>query len=348
MKYTFNEVLREQKMRYPRMEPQDYGKLIYQSEFGPRHLVEDTQIILSEINRERAEVSQDSYPQMPELIGNGLCRFPLSMCKSDRDGNLLAELFALTARKHYGSKSGMLEKLRLLQEFSIPGMDAWAEKWREEGYPAVRHSRAYREAYQPHYRLLRRDYAGYFPVLSEIYKMMERKKSIIIGIDGRCGSGKTMLAEWIQTILPCNRIHMDDFYLPQSKRQEGWTEIPGGNIDFSRLISEVLRPIHAGEAVCYRRYCCSKDKMEEEMYMPFRNLTIVEGSYSHHPSLPPYDLKIFITCSLQERKRRLMEREGSYFTMFLDRWMPMEEHYFRSFAIEENSDLQIDTSELFL
>lgn len=32
---------REHAARYPRMEPQDFGKLIYQSEFGPGHFIKD-------------------------------------------------------------------------------------------------------------------------------------------------------------------------------------------------------------------------------------------------------------------------------------------------------------------
>ena len=48
--------------------------------------------------------------------------------------------------------------------------------------------------------------------------------------------------------------------------------------------------------------------------IPAKALTVIEGSYSHHPALnAPYDLKIFLTCERQEQRRRLMIREGDYF-----------------------------------
>ena len=43
----------------------------------------------------------------------------------------------------------------------------------------------------------------------------------ILAIDGRCTSGKTTLAEQIEKSLPCNIVHIDDFYLPFSKRTKG-------------------------------------------------------------------------------------------------------------------------------
>ena len=81
---------------------------------------------------------------------------------------------------------------------------------------------------------------------------------MIIAIDGRCGSGKTYLAELIKKQFPCNICHMDDFYLPFEKRQKNWREIPAGNIDLERFFTEILRPVKAGREVVYRPYNCKK------------------------------------------------------------------------------------------
>ena len=79
------------------------------------------------------------------------------------------------------------------------------------------------------------------------------------------------------------------------------------------------------------------------------HLTVIEGSYSHHPGLlTGYDFKIFLTCEKREQIRRLKEREGSGYPAFAARWMPMEEHYFQACGIEAGSDLQIDTSGFFV
>ena len=77
--------------------------------------------------------------------------------------------------------------------------------------------------------------------------------------------------------------------------------------------------------------------------MPSR-LTVIEGSYSHHPALgADYDLKLFVTCEKEEQLRRLKEREGDYFPMFQHIWMPLEEQYIRLCGVETDGVLVIDT-----
>ena len=47
---------------------------------------------------------------------------------------------------------------------------------------------------------------------------------VLLGIDGRCGSGKTTLANWLAQQLHCPVLHTDDFYLPLSARCENWQQ----------------------------------------------------------------------------------------------------------------------------
>ena len=356
MEHSFVEILWEHRNRYPLMEPQDYGKLIFQSVFGPEHMVANRQMVWEYMVEEFSGMTQDALPQVSEDIGNGLCRFPLCACSSMEAAELLTDLFVLTAKEGGGTseeekdrlREELRDKLELVKALEIPGMEAWAQQWREKGYPAVHHSKAYNEAYHPHYRLLRKEYASYFPVLWEIYKLvMEDKKPIIIGVDGRCGSGKTSLARLIARIFPCNVIHMDDFYLPMEERAEHWMEVPGGNMDFARLRSEILLPAQSGEVVFYRPYHCQEGAYGEALQLAPCQLIIVEGSYSHHPLLADaYHLKVFLTCSKEVQTKRLQEREGSYFNMFEKRWIPMEENYFQHFHVEAGSDLVVETDEI--
>ena len=62
---------------------------------------------------------------------------------------------------------------------------------------------------------------------------------------------------------------------------------PCANMDIQRLRDEVVAPARAGQAFSYQAYSC-----REGAYLPPRPLgpaplVIVEGSYSHHPSLAP-------------------------------------------------------------
>lgn len=392
MKDTWIQILKEHKERYPLMEPQDYGKLIFQSEFGAEHMMADEESVQAFLLKEWEELPQNGFssPKGAEDIGGELCRFPLSACESREAAALLAKLFVMTAqggetmlkqeeipeadkelilRRHIecGEKSGtdncieagisrdsFKEKIEQTLKLGIPGMEEWVKAWAAQRYPAVHHSAVYRGAYHPHYRLLRREYAGYFPALLAILKRMEKRKAeedgraeksvVIIAIDGRCGSGKTSLAELAGRFFGCNVFHMDDYYLPLANRVQNWQSVPAGNMDLERFRKEVLLPAGAGEQVLYCPYDCQTGELKEKQIFEPSPFIVVEGSYSHHPHLAEaYDLKIFLTCSEEVQESRLRTREGSHFPAFKEQWIPMEENYFKHFEVEAGSDMVVDT-----
>lgn len=356
MKEAWIQILREHTNRYPLMEPQDYGKLIFQGEFRPEHMITDEQSVRAFLLKEWEEIPLDSSPKSVEDIGGALCRFPLSACDSKEAAELLARLFLLTAQAGGAPcrlSDTLEEKIELAIQFGIHGMEAWAETWRGQGCPAVHHSDVYRDEYHPHYRLLKKEYAEYFPALLEILKIAEKGnaeggRAAIIAIDGRCGSGKTSFAELVGRLFSCNVFHMDDYYLPLASRSENWRSHPAGNMDLERFRQDVLLPAKAGEQVIYCPYDCQMGQIKEKLIFKSSRLTVVEGSYSHHPLLSgDYDLKIFFTCSGNEQESRLRAREGSHFTAFKEQWIPMEEIYFEHFAVETESDILVDTDKLF-
>lgn len=135
-----------------------------------------------------------------------------------------------------------------------------------------------------------------------------------------------------------------NFYLPPPQRVTGWERIPCANMHLERLRAEAVAPRTGRRAVCYKAYSC-----REGAYLPPRvlgpaPLVIVEGSYSHHPSLAPYyDIKVFVTCSAEEQVRRLRAREGKRYLNFVQRWIPLEEEYFTDYAIERNAEMTVVT-----
>lgn len=345
MKDDFPNILKEHARRYPLMEPQDFGKLAYQSEFGPEHLVSDRQRAESFLMEEWETLPKQSTPQEPERISDSLCRFPLAVCQSANEVKLLTELFVYTAEVHTGSQDGLQKKIEQIENMEIPGIKEWTTEWKRQGCPPVHHSAAYRENYHPHYRLVLKEYADYFGALSEIYRLIQRENPVIVAIDGHCGSGKTYFADLLAKLFSCNVCHMDDFYKPLEQREENWTEIPAGNMDLQRFHHEVLHPLKIGQQALYRSYDCMKKVMKETVPLSPGRLTVVEGSYSCHPLLTAeYDLTIFLTCSRDEQRKRLQAREGDYFSAFEERWIPMEESYLKHYSIEKNSSLVIDTS----
>lgn len=346
MKDDFSRILKEHIVKYPLMEPQDFGKLAYQGEFGAEHLLSDRQQAESFLMEEWENLPKNSTPQTKEPVNGSFCRFPLSACRSADEVMLLAELFVFAAKTHIGSKEGLSEKIEQMETIKIPGIKEWMAQWKLQGCPPVHHSRTYRENYNPHYRLILQEYADYFGTLSEIYRLMQKKKTALIAIDGRCGSGKTHFAELTANLFPCNVCHMDDFYMPMEQREENWMEIPGGNMDLQRFLDEVLHPLKNGRQAVYCPYDCMKKAMKEVSSLPSDRLTVVEGSYSCHPLLAAeYDLTIFLTCSKKEQRKRLQAREGDYFPVFEKQWIPLEENYLQHYSIEKDSNLAVDTSD---
>ena len=171
-------------------------------------------------------------------------------------------------------------------------------------------------------------------------------KPLVLALDGRCGSGKTTLANALARQFPASVVlHTDDFYLPPAQCAHGWEQTPCANMDLARLRDEALRPAYAGQPVQYRAYSCREGAYQPAQELPTQPLVILEGSYSHHPLLTGYEtLRVFVTCSKDEQVRRLQEREGERYANFAARWIPLEEGYFAKYQIAENADFVVDTT----
>ncbi|HPJ02892.1 MAG TPA: hypothetical protein PKU80_08635 [Candidatus Limiplasma sp.] len=165
----FEAIVRGHALRYPLMQPQDFGKLAYQSEFGPEHMIADEPRAAAMIISEWQAVEYTELPLSPEPIGNGLCRFHLTRetCTPE-NALLLAQAFAQSAREHAGTRAGLDAKIKLLKALPVEGMETWLSTWRGQGCPPVHHSDAFRAAYRPHYRVIAEALAE--PLLARIAK----------------------------------------------------------------------------------------------------------------------------------------------------------------------------------
>jgi len=155
MDREFSYILEQHLARYPDMTPQDLGKLAFQSEFGPEHLVSVTPDLVVYLQTEWQSVAPGSLPRGIEPIGNGLCRFHLDPGWVPAEAApLLAELFAKAAREHTGTVEGLQQRLEQISKLNLPGWTQWLEQYAAQSYPPQRHSQQFRDAYQPHYRVI--------------------------------------------------------------------------------------------------------------------------------------------------------------------------------------------------
>ena len=173
---------------------------------------------------------------------------------------------------------------------------------------------------------------------------LAEKGRIVLTIDGRCGAGKSTLADRLAAQWNGRVIRADDFFLrPEQRTPERLAE-PGGNLDRERMKEEVIDHLRDG-ALQYTPFDCQVMALGEPLSLPAAEVTIVEGAYSLHPYFGPYyDLSVFVTADQETRLARIGARKGhNNVENFRTRWIPMEERYLAAFGIEERADLIIDT-----
>ena len=168
----------------------------------------------------------------------------------------------------------------------------------------------------------------------------------VAAVDGRCGSGKSTLSALAARKLGCPLFHMDDFFLPPELRTPERLAQPGGNVHYERVEAELLRPLRAGGKASFRPFDCQTLGYRPPVEASVTGLAILEGSYALHPALRRYyDYTVFLTCSPEEQRRRLLNREGQErMPNFLRRWIPLEEAYFQGTGLPAGCDLVLDTS----
>lgn len=157
-------ILREHIRRYPKMQPTDAVKLIYQNEFGGGHLIRDEQACLNYLHREYDSVEKDASILLYEDIGNGIVRVNLAAVKEE-DLEQLGRDFIRSAAEHKGNLDCFLAKLEVLREltahgifsFDMDDLSIYLKQYEEASYPPVSHSTCYRREYKPSYRIVLRD-----------------------------------------------------------------------------------------------------------------------------------------------------------------------------------------------
>lgn len=351
---SFADILAAHLAAYPLMRPEDAYKLAYQSEFGCGHMVSDEASSLLRLERELP--GAPAAGAAPEPIGGGLCRVYLGALQSMRlCPATLNRLFVLTARRARGGRDGLLEKLGAVRAaaacgaagFSAAELDAYLARQRENGFPAAGHSEQYRAAYRPAYRVVERGFCHFLPVFALTDQLLERRPGpIVLAIDGNCCAGKTSLAALLQRAYGCNALHMDDFFLRPAQRTPERMRVPGANVDHERFLAEVGAHLRTGEPFSFQRYDCGTQRLCPPVRITPTRLTVVEGSYSMHPSLRRlYDAAVFLAADPQTQRARLRARESAaMLERFLGEWIPLEQAYFDAYGVRESCTLTLDTS----
>ena len=184
--------------------------------------------------------------------------------------------------------------------------------------------------------------------LAFLRELRRQHRTLLVGIDGRGGSGKSTFARRLEAAaVDLTVVEVDDFYRPSRERQaraaSGDTEV-GGNFDWRRLRDHVLLPLSQDEPAAYRRYDWAADELAEWHTVPTGGIVLVEGNYSiRHELFEFYDYTAWIEAPHDVRLERGLLRGGQDTRdRWLTEWMPEEERYIRAQHPAGRVDLVLD------
>lgn len=168
----------------------------------------------------------------------------------------------------------------------------------------------------------------------------------VLAIDGRCGAGKTTLAQAIAQKMAVSVVHMDHFFLPPDLRTPARLAEPGGNVHYERILQQVFAPLAQGQAVAYGRFDCQSQQIAELLTVDTTRPIVVEGSYSLRPELRPYYTHmVWLEVDGTTQGKRILQRNGELgLQQFQQRWIPLEEAYFAHYQIAQHAHVVLNGS----
>ncbi|MEE8047152.1 MAG: AAA family ATPase [Dehalococcoidia bacterium] len=161
--------------------------------------------------------------------------------------------------------------------------------------------------------------------------------TVLVGIDGAGGSGKSSLAENLAEALESvTVVHIDDF--------ADWTD--DLNWTFSTFADRVLRPLIDGVTAKHQRYDWTTDTLGEWFELVPNSVVIVEGVTALRPDLRDFwHVSAWIDCPRELRLERGVTRDGEAMRpMWVDQWMPGEDEYIERDRPREHAQFIFDGS----
>ena len=162
---SFREVVIHHLQSYPAMEIQDLYKLVYQAAMGSEHAAPDRDAARDWLEQEASALTpRQGEPLITPLSPDGiLVRVHLrAFLERGGDPEELLTAFVETAERFAGSAArlerywGYLATMAEAEElaFTKEQLTAYFARRSRQGLPAVRHSAAYRDHYDPAYRVV--------------------------------------------------------------------------------------------------------------------------------------------------------------------------------------------------
>jgi uridine kinase len=197
------------------------------------------------------------------------------------------------------------------------------------------------------FKPIKGEYNSFEQLLSWLKTMPRKQSTILVGIDGCGGSGKSTIASKVKgNNSDITIVHMDDFYRPSSEiiKDQPTIKPVGADFNWQRLLNQVIEPLTQDKEGFYQRYDWETDSLAEWYTISFGGIVVIEGVYSIRKELADkYDFKIWVDCPREIRLSRGLERDGENARdLWVNNWMISEDIYVEEHKPFERADLIIN------
>lgn len=147
-----------------------------------------------------------------------------------------------------------------------------------------------------------------------------QRPTVVVGIDGPAGSGKSSLAQLVSRALDdAPVVHLDDIF-------PGWDGLAAAPV---LVTAQVLAALDRGERATYRRFDWETGRFAELAIVPEHPYIVLEGCACTVGIARPYvDVRVWVEAQHDTRMRRGLERQGDQFGPHWERWARQEQAVF--------------------
>ncbi len=194
-------------------------------------------------------------------------------------------------------------------------------------------------------------------IADSIEKLHTPEQTLIVGIDGLGGAGKSTVSKEIIAVLRSKGydvalLHIDDFIHPKSIRYNNdfapWECYYNLQWRYDYLINEVIGALKSGESLCKSIELYDKDNdtyLNQSICLKNGGILIIEGIFLQRSELSDiFDYMIYIDVPEKTRLKRVLSRDGyigdseQIKEKYESRYFPAERYYVKTCSPAENAD----------